>query len=229
MTSAITAERLQAAIEKRFSLRAGFVIKTGAVTDRKNELLQEEVQGLESASGIRWKEYSTGRALSHELMQELGMQVEPVRRDKGRAPLWPDPVCGSITHSRELAVAMLASCAHCRSLGIDLEQIERLDARFASKVLTDSEQQLALLQPLHLAVAFSAKEAGYKAAYPLVRRYIGFKEAEVSIDWQQSRFALRYVGQHPAGSVMDAAQGQFLVHDGYVLTVAIIPLTQDRS
>ena len=70
---------------------------------------------------------------------------------------------------------------------------------------------------------FSAKEAGYKATFPLAHRFIGFKEAEIDIDWTAGRFAFRYLGDHAPNRVMETGEGYFLFYERYVLSLFIIP------
>jgi len=222
MTSVPESVDLQAAIDGGLLLGDDCVMKVGEVRDRRGELLTEELENLSSSNSNRWSEYSTGRALAHELMPLLGCRIGPIGRDESRAPIWPAGLLGSISHTGSLAVAALARRNRCRSLGVDLERINRVGSRLAGQVLTESEREGSAGGPQALAVAFAAKEAGYKATYPIVQRFIAFKEAEVDIDWETSRFSLRYVGANEECRVMECATGQFLLHGPHVLALAII-------
>ena len=70
---------------------------------------------------------------------------------------------------------------------------------------------------------FSAKEAGYKATFPLAGEFISFQDAEVELDPEQGRFRFRYFGKHAPSAVMEEGYGHFLICGRYVLSLFIIP------
>ncbi len=113
--------------------------------------------------------------------------------DRG-APSLPPGVVGSIAHKDPIAVAIAAPLGpraargSSHRVGVDVElAIRPLSLRLASRILcpdeaaqlltgTDDERSRALL------MAFSAKEAIYKAIDPFVRRYVGFHEVKLRGD-----------------------------------------------
>jgi len=90
---------------------------------------------------------------------------------------------GSVSHKRRIAVA-LAAPDDGAGLGVDVEVAAAIKHDISRKILTTAE--LAAVDARSpeerwrgVVVRFSIKEAIYKAVDPFVRRYVGFKEAEV--------------------------------------------------
>jgi 4'-phosphopantetheinyl transferase EntD len=67
---------------------------------------------------------------------------------------------------------------------------------------------------------FSAKEAVYKAWFPLAERWLGFEDATISVDLAQGSFEARLLVSGPlvGAERLQALRGRFLVRDGLVLT-----------
>lgn len=132
--------------------------------------------------GFRQVEYTGGRLALGALFGEMGLRRTPVLPDGHGAPALPAGVVASITHKRDLAVAILARGAP--GLGLDLEETDRDRPGIAPRVLRPEE--LSAVQALaadrqwtETAVRFSVKEAIYKALHPFLVRYIGFHEVAV--------------------------------------------------
>jgi len=66
---------------------------------------------------------------------------------------------------------------------------------------------------------FSAKESVYKAWFPLTGRWLGFEEADVTID-PGGTFDARLLAEGPvlAGGPLTGFGGRWLVRDGLILT-----------
>jgi 4'-phosphopantetheinyl transferase EntD len=73
---------------------------------------------------------------------------------------------------------------------------------------------------------FSAKESVYKTWFPLTQRWLGFEEAEISVDPENGTFSARLL---VPGPVLDDRQvtefsGRWLARSGLVLTaIAVLP------
>jgi 4'-phosphopantetheinyl transferase EntD len=192
----------------------------GAVRDRCGDLLPEERQALTGLSERRRAEFSTGRVLARSAMQRAGIEAVPVLRNADRSPRWPEGIRGSLTHSRNLAAAAVSTTL--AGVGIDLEQQGRLSAAAATRVLTAGES--VMLQKLDgdfrwlATLAFSAKEAVYKAIYPSVGLYIGYREVTVALQPETATFSASYVGNNAANAVLATGQGQWWCFDEVVLT-----------
>jgi 4'-phosphopantetheinyl transferase EntD len=71
---------------------------------------------------------------------------------------------------------------------------------------------------------FSAKEAVYKAWFPLARRRLGVKDSVLAIDPRQGTFTARLLVAGPAvaGAELTSLSGRWLVEDGLVLTAIAV-------
>jgi 4'-phosphopantetheinyl transferase EntD len=127
-----------------------------------------------------------GRVALRAALAAAGLEAPgPILATPRGAPLLPPDVVGSVSHKRSIAVALAARASNpSATVGIDVEVIRPLRADIARRVLLPEEQ--ALLPPegpardAAVLLAFSAKEAIYKALDPWVRRFVAFEEAILS-------------------------------------------------
>jgi 4'-phosphopantetheinyl transferase EntD len=146
--------------------------------------LEEQLFAREE-SGFRQVEIVGARLAWHAAAKPLGLDGSLLRGVE-RAPLPPGGVAASLTHKRDLALALVHH-EHDGRLGIDLEGDSRPHTRIAEKVLRPEE--LARIEAmseerkwLEVLVRFAVKEAVYKALQPYLLRYISFMEASVDVD-----------------------------------------------
>jgi 4'-phosphopantetheinyl transferase EntD len=108
---------------------------------------------------------------------------------------------GSITHCAGIAAAAVAWEEDLAGLGLDLEPLDRpLGPGVAGLVCHDSELGIgpaALTPEQRLLAIFSAKEAIYKAVFPIGRVYLDFLDAELR--WLPERDAFHATLLKPAG------------------------------
>lgn len=180
--------------------------------DHQSSLLDAERAFADTMSASRLAGFSSGRHCARLAQHRLGLLPEAVVRE-GRVPVWPTGY-GSISHSHSLAIAVV--CKSSNSVGIDIEEVDRIAEKLWAKIFTPAE--LSKLDPTLAAIAFSAKESGYKAIYPIGQRYIGFHEAEIDIDPSAGEFRIRYLGKHSANKALERGEGHFTVVGGQVLT-----------
>ena len=138
--------------------------------------------------------------------------------DRG-APVVPRGLVGSISHKRELAVALAARDDGWR-VGVDLEQRGKRPFDIARRVMTPPElAAIAHLDGAHrdhaVIRAFALKEAVYKAIDPFLRRYVGFLEVAV---WPDEAGGATVEGDPVRGLEVEA--GWQLVGEGLVLCTA---------
>ncbi len=136
------------------------------------------------AIDARRDELRLGRAAARAALETLGRPPAPILRGPHREPLWPDGIVGSITHADGLAVAALAEQHRCAGIGIDLEHRDRFFPELVQHVaFADEREWLASLTDrarADSAVAlFSAKEAIFKAVFPIVGVWFGFEAARL--------------------------------------------------
>lgn len=174
-----------------------------AVIDRLHAAERDHAAELR---GFRQAEFVGGRLALGVLFGDLGLRRAPVLHDEHGAPLLPDGLAGSISHKRDLAVALLARGGP--GLGIDLEDTLPERPGIAAKVLCPDELSAVEALPesrrwVDTVARFSMKEALYKALHPFLRRYIGFGEVAV---WPSQGGSVRIEPRSEdwAGFVFDA-------------------------
>ncbi|CAN0122944.1 unnamed protein product, partial [Discosporangium mesarthrocarpum] len=148
------------------------------------ELLPEELSFCECLPKTSQIGFIGGRvAIRRALKQDSG-RVGAILRNPAGAPLLPVDIKASISHKRNLAVAIVqTNCVG--EIGVDIERpaVHR-HPNLQRRVLTEPERSgLGSVPGLpweeEVLLRFSFKEAFFKAAHPILARRIGFKEARV--------------------------------------------------
>lgn len=168
----------------------------------------EQVQGVPK----RLAEFRAGRFAARAALAELGLPPRALPAGPDRAPIWPLGVQGSITHSDALCLAVVGRVP---GIGVDLEPDSPLDPTLRDLVLRPEEQGAS---DAEAKLIFSAKEAAYKAQYPITRRLFDFHTLEITLTpgGFAARFALP-VAPLPAGAEI---RGRWARVAGHVLTLA---------
>lgn len=196
--------------------------------DATAALLAEEEAALGHAVQVRREQFTLGRTCARRAMAGLGLPVVPVLRGPAREPLWPEGLVGSITHCRGYAAAAVGCSARFAALGIDAEPNVALPAGVLGMIATDEERawlEHAADEDTHWDhLLFSAKESVFKAWYPLTGRWLGFKDAEITLDADSRTFAARLLvtGPRVGGATIHAFQGRYLVECGVILTAVVV-------
>lgn len=135
----------------------------------------------------RARTYVGGRLAIREAFRQAGL-AEPgaILTGEGGEPQLPPGTAGSISHKEHLAVAVASGREGIDTLGIDVETTAPGLIDIGRRVLRPEE--IAALDHLPEAARlsqtrriFSAKEAVYKAGYPLCRRFFGFHDALMTV------------------------------------------------
>ena len=144
-------------------------------------LFDTEAAAINGVSETRQREFASGRAAAHRALRKLGFSPSPVLKGDSGEPLWPKGVVGSISHCKGLALCGVAFSKECTSIGVDVEEVNRVRPSLAQRILTETElyEWERDEDPLLLAVAFSAKEAFFKFQYPIAKASVGFKEVMI--------------------------------------------------
>lgn len=155
---------------------------------------------LAIANGVikRQSEFLAGRICAAAAKQQLtGKWQYPEQSPASRAPIWQDSVQGSISHSQNHALCIMAKAPAWQALGIDLEFIMPLARaqRLAAEILTADElsawQTLPIeQQAAQLTLIFSAKESLFKALHPICQVWFGLHDAQIEINPQGFRCTL---------------------------------------
>lgn len=179
---------------------------------------------LPGAVPSRLYEFSAGRAAARAAMAEIELAPSAIPHAPSREPIWPAGVMGSITHTATACLAVVLPVGHYRGIGIDLEPQGALGPDLWRSILHPTEwERLASTPQCHQAklaqAYFCAKEAAYKAQYPVSREILEFHD--FIITFQQGNFEARF--QRDVGSFADQSviNGRTKAVDGHLLALAI--------
>ena len=145
--------------------------------------MPEEEHLVARSVAKRRNEFVTARHCARQALGELGLPPVPILKgDKGE-PCWPDGVVGSLAHCDGFRGAVVARTEDVRSLGIDAEPHGVLPKGVLDAISLPIERTelTALPGGLHWdRILFCAKEATYKAWFPLTHRWLGFEDAHIT-------------------------------------------------
>lgn len=193
--------------------------------------LPEEEPLIARSVAKRRNEFVTVRYCARLALEELGVPPVPILKgDKGE-PCWPDGVVGSLTHCEGFRGAAVGRRGEVRSVGIDAEPHGVLPNGVLDAISLPAERVgIKTLPPgLHWdRILFCAKEATYKAWFPLTRRWLGFEDAHITFDVDASGHTGRFVSKvliDPAaesGPPLTTLEGRWSVRDGLALTAIVL-------
>jgi 4'-phosphopantetheinyl transferase EntD len=209
--------------------------------DTNEDVMCEELHPIEAAIiaravAKRRREFITARACAHTALRLLGLPDEPIGAGEDHEPLWPRGVTGSITHCEGYRAAALARSIDVAALGIDATPHAALTPRIVTAIARPEEitrlRQLARATPeIHFdCILFSAKEAAYKAWFPLVGRRLGFEDACVTIDSDAGTFVAELLVPTPwLRGARSSISGRWVMRNGLVLTATAQIASSDRT
>ena len=183
-----------------------------------------ESEAVQGAVMARRREFATVRACARLALRQLGLPASPIFRDADGAPRWPAGVVGSMTHCPGYRAAVVARAGDLCSVGLDAEPHAALPDDVREFVLRDEERArlsswMQLRPHLHWdRIVFCAKEAVYKAWFPLTRRWLEFADVSVSLHVNGS-FRAQVSAPHPpiAGVDLQSFGGQWRVDRGLIV------------
>jgi 4'-phosphopantetheinyl transferase EntD len=194
----------------------------------ETELFPEEEAAVGRAVEKRRREFVTGRACARRALEQLGFGPTAIGSGDRGEPLWPAGVVGSITHCEGYRACAVASENDIASVGIDAEVHAPLPAGILESISSALERK-RLTAPgadAHMdRLFFSAKEAVYKAWYPLARRWLGFEDVDMSIDPGERTFRARLLVEGPLvdGKPLTQFRGRWTANEGVVLAAVVVP------
>ena len=187
---------------------------------KPDPLFPDEEALLLRAVTKRRNEFALARTCARRALTNIGVAPCSILRSSDRAPIWPAGIVGSITHCRLYTAAAVCSDVHFRSLGIDAEINEPLPDGVLTIIASPSEQLAIREIPDNVVcwdrLLFSAKECVFKAWFPVARRWLDFRDAEVTIDAVRGVFVAELlVDNPPTGRLL---QGRFGLSGPHLLS-----------
>jgi len=168
----------------RAEARIRYAVASGSTAAIRETLrfIAEDHRAVARATPGRRAEFATGRDCARAA---LGARDLCVSQAPDRSPVWPIGFVGSLTHAAGLCAAAVGRATDCAALGIDIEASGAVTVELATWILRHDER--AAYPSLWnegadgLTLFFSAKEAVYKACYPLVRRILNFHDVRLEL------------------------------------------------
>lgn len=193
--------------------------------------LPEEEPLIAKSVTKRRNEFITVRFCARLALEGIGVPPVPILKgDKGE-PCWPDGVVGSLTHTEGFRGAAVGRRGAVRSVGIDAEPHGVLPDGVLDAISLPAERVEigALPAGLHWdRILFCAKEATYKAWYPVTKRWLGFEDAHIVFSVDDSGTAGGFESRiliDPAallGPPLSSVRGRWSVRDGLALTAIVL-------
>jgi enterobactin synthetase component D / holo-[acyl-carrier protein] synthase len=153
--------------------------------DEPAELFPAEEAAIAQAVSRRRREFTSVRVCARRALAGLGQPPAPLVPGEQGAPRWPDGITGSMTHCDGYRGCVVARTADLASVGLDAEPNDVLPSRVERVVALPAERaHIAALAAAAPGVRwdrllFCAKEAVYKAWYPVTGRWLGFEQASI--------------------------------------------------
>ncbi|ORB27971.1 4'-phosphopantetheinyl transferase PptT [Mycolicibacterium parafortuitum] len=196
--------------------------------------LPEEEPLISRSVAKRRNEFVTVRYCARRALVDLGMEPVPILKGEKGEPRWPDGVVGSLTHCDGFRGAAVGRREQVRSLGIDAEPHDVLPNGVLDAISLPVERHELGAMPdgVHWdRVLFCAKEATYKAWYPLTHRWLGFEDAHITFavdtsdaSGQAGTFTSRILIDPAAefGPPLETLTGRWAVRNGIALTAIVL-------
>lgn len=189
-----------------------------------DSLLQQEAEVIRKAVPKRAIEFTAGRHCARRALARLGIANFPILAGSRREPIWPAKIVGSITHCTGFAAAAVACNTEIFAIGIDAEVAAPLSPGLIESIASPAEQQALLAFSDDMPwdrVIFSAKEAFYKAWYPVTKSWLEFHDVDVTFRPDHGIFSVNV--KIPHRQMFRNLVGRFLVADGIIFTAVYLP------
>jgi 4'-phosphopantetheinyl transferase EntD len=177
-------------------------------------LFAAEAAAVAGAVAERRSEFATVRGCARAALRRIGAPAVAILPDADGAPRWPAGVVGSMTHCAGYRAAAVARAADVRAVGIDAEPHAALPGDVRELVLRPEEREPAQPGVHRDRIVFCAKEAVYKAWFPLTRRWLDFADVATTVR-PDGTFGALVLGTHRFG-------GRWLVDRGLVVAATSV-------
>ncbi len=200
-------------------------------------LLPPELELVEGAGEARLAEFAAGRHCARLALASLDPRLTgmPVLGDHRGAPEWPSGVVGSITHCAGWTGAVVARSRGSwfgrgvAGIGLDAEPIGPLPAGVLEVVASvDEREALARLGAEQPGIPwdtllFCAKEATYKAWYPLTGSVVGHDAVRVELSPAGGFTAVASADDATGQSATLKVHGRWRIGPRVVVVVGVVP------
>ncbi|GAB2441796.1 4'-phosphopantetheinyl transferase [Nocardia tengchongensis] len=184
----------------------------------------------------RRRDFIGARYCARQALTQLGEPAVAIGKGGTGEPVFPRGIVGSLTHCDGYRAAALGHKLRFRSIGIDAEPHGQLpDGVLGSVSLEPEREWLSAVLPgtsLHLdRLLFCAKEATYKAWFPLTGLWLGFEDAHITFTVDEESAAGGAGTFHSdllipgpvtdGGTPLTSFDGRWVISDGLILTAIV--------
>jgi 4'-phosphopantetheinyl transferase EntD len=195
--------------------------------EKKNDsvLFENELILSRKFSEKRNIDFSTGRYCARKALDQLNLDSVEILIGVNREPLWPEGIVGSISHCDSLIGAIVAKIENYTSIGLDIEEIGKIEKSLWSLLFTKSE--ISFLSGLSVkdcglfsTVFFSMKESFYKLQYPLTNMFLDFKDVE--IEFYLDEYYLTIINTNSSFKFLSPIKIEYKICNNCVITYCVI-------
>lgn len=214
------AEVLLASLRRMFP--AGVAVGLARIGEHAtNPMFHVKHSATDRMVPARRQEFLAGRLAAERAQAALGFAPRPVLAGQDRAPIWPARLTGSISHASGVAMAVVARNDAVLALGVDIERRLPLAPEIAETVLLPEEAGF-LKHDADGSLLFSAKEAVYKALYPLSPEVAGYDLLAIHPDPTADRFTARLTRRYGPLAEGSEIAGRYALAGGLILTAVTL-------
>ena len=193
-----------------------------------DHLLPAERLYVPGAPPSRRLEFATGRWCARQALAQVGAPTDaPLTAHRSGAPKWPTGFIGSITHTAGWTGAVAAGRGF-RAIGLDAEAAAPLPAGvldvISSRRERDDVERLGALDPgvPWDTVLFTAKEAAYKAWFPMTGIVLSHDDIEVRLARDARFTAVARAGTAAGPRSGLGVRGQWALGPRAVISLAVV-------
>jgi 4'-phosphopantetheinyl transferase EntD len=222
------------AVWRASSWRISLAATEAAVGD--GALLPAERALIDGATAQRTAEFATGRHCARLALISLDPRLTgtPLLRDRRGAPQWPRGVVGSVAHCPGWTGAVVARSRGSRlgpgvrAIGLDAEPIAPLPTGVLGIVASQEEREvLARLGGEQPGIPwdtllFSAKEATYKAWYPLTGIVLSHSAVDVALSASGTFTGVAAAYDAPGREVVHRVRGRWALGPRVVIALGVV-------
>ncbi len=150
--------------------------------DLEQLLTPEEADSMLNAVQAVRNRAAAARIAARALLEQVGFPGWSMPHRRGASPDWPPGWVGSLSHSDHYGAAALEQRAAVSGIGIDIEPSEPLPEELQSMVVVRGDVAPKDSGKVAGRILFCAKEATFKAVYPVDGCFLDFEDVIVNFD-----------------------------------------------
>jgi len=196
------------------------------IDDYQCALDKDEFALVATAVPARVREFTAGRSLARSMLSHRDIRPKCIIAGDRGQPLWPDGICGSISHTASRVGVAVSSLAAYRGIGLDIETEGAARHLDETLILSAGERERTRADAGgdHATLAFCCKEAVFKSVFPIVGEALDF--ADITIEADGDGFCATTAGTRRSSDAVASGRGVIAKHDG--LLAALFTIGNER-